>query len=161
MLKFYLTFDPKVTNVRTANKSLMRYYFKIGLFLYCKSIIKELLVQKILIMTISERIRHTRQQQKLSQLDLAEKAALSPKSLSRYELGTSIPPADSLKAIANALGVSADYLLDDETVQIKDKDLYKKFEAIQDMKDDETKKMILNFIDLAIRDFQARQAYAS
>jgi len=112
-------------------------------------------------MTISERIRHTRQQQKLSQLDLAQKANLSPKSLSRYELGTSIPPADSLKAIANALGVSADYLLDDEAVQIKDKELYKKFEAIQNMKNDDTKKMILSFIDLAIRDSKARQAYSS
>ncbi|MTI23641.1 helix-turn-helix domain-containing protein [Fulvivirga kasyanovii] len=35
----------------------------------------------------------------------------SLKSLSRYELGTSIPPANALKEIANALGVSADALL--------------------------------------------------
>ena len=112
-------------------------------------------------MTISECIRFTRQQQKLSQTELAEKANISSKSLSRYELGTSIPPADSLKAIANALGVSADYLLNDENIQVKDKDLFKKFEIIQKMDDDENKKMILRFIDLAIRDFKTRRTYAS
>jgi len=112
-------------------------------------------------MTIAERIRFTRQQQKLSQAELASKANISSKSLSRYELGTSIPPADNLKAIANALGVSADYLLSDDDVQVKDKELFKKFEAIQEMKDPEVKKMIVKFLDLAIRDDQARKAYAS
>ena len=42
-----------------------------------------------------------------------------------------------------------------------DKDLFKKFEIIQQMEDDETKKMILRFIDLAIRDFKTRKTYAS
>lgn len=112
-------------------------------------------------MTIAERIRFTRQQQKLSQTELAEKADISSKSLSRYELGTSIPPADSLKSIANALGVSADFLLDDDNIQVKDKDLFKKFEVIQRMDNDEIKKMVIQFIDLAIRDFNARKAYSS
>jgi len=111
-------------------------------------------------MTIAERIRFTRQQQKLAQNELAQKASISTKSLSRYELGTSIPSAENLKAIANALGVSADYLLDDEQIQIKDKELFKKFELIQQMEEGETKKMIKKFIDLAIRDYRAQQAYA-
>ena len=111
-------------------------------------------------MTIAERIRFTRQQQKLSQAELAAQAGISSKSLSRYELGTSIPPADNLMDIANALGVSADYLLNAEEVQVKDKDLFKKFEVIQSMEDTETKNMILKFLDLAIRDFNARKAYS-
>tara|TARA_B110000858_G_C17752355_1_gene450330 strand:+ start:1144 stop:1365 length:222 start_codon:yes stop_codon:yes gene_type:complete len=34
------------------------------------------------------------------------KSEVNLKSLSRYELGSSVPPADALKAIADALGVS-------------------------------------------------------
>ena len=63
---------------------------------------------------------------------------MNNKSLSRYELGSSIPPADALKNIADALGVSSDALLNDDTVAIKDKDLFKKFEAIQDMNEEES-----------------------
>jgi transcriptional regulator with XRE-family HTH domain len=48
------------------------------------------------------------------------------KSLSRYELGTSIPPAYALKSIADALEVSADALLSDNITSIKDKELFKK-----------------------------------
>ena len=111
-------------------------------------------------MTISERIRLIRQQKNISQNDLAKAAGINVKSLSRYELGASIPPADALKAIADALGVSADALLSDDTTQIKDTELFKKFEAIQDM-GGETKKMILNFLDLAIRDYKAKQVYTA
>ncbi len=109
-------------------------------------------------MTISERIRMIRQQKNISQNELAKAADINVKSLSRYELGSSIPPANALKAIADALGVSADALLSDDNPQIKDKELLKKFETIQDMGGD-TKKMIVNFLDLVIRDYKAKQAY--
>jgi len=111
-------------------------------------------------MTISERIRLTRQQKDMSQKALAEIADVNLKSLSRYELGTSIPPADIIKKLADALKVSTDTLLSDEKINIQDKDLLRKFEVIQDMKG-ETKKTVINLIDLAIRDFKAKQAYAS
>jgi len=109
-------------------------------------------------MTIAERIRLYRQQKGLSQAELAEKSQVNNKSLSRYELGSSIPPADALKNIADALGVSSDALLNDETVAIKDKELLKKFEAIQDMSE-EDKALVTRFLDLTIRDFNARKAY--
>lgn len=109
-------------------------------------------------MTIAERIRLYRQQKGLSQAELAEKSQVNNKSLSRYELGSSIPPADALKNIADALGVSSDALLNDETVSIKDKDLLKKFEAIQEM-NEEDKALVTRFLDLTIRDFNARKAY--
>ena len=41
----------------------------------------------------------------------------------------------------------------------EDKELIKKFETIQQM-DEETKKIITNFLDLTIRDFKAKQAYS-
>ena len=111
-------------------------------------------------MTISERIRLSRQQKNISQKDLAELADVNLKSLSRYELGTSIPPADVIKKLADALKVSTDTLLSDDRVEIQDVDLLKKFEVIQNMTG-ETKQTVINLIDLAIRDFKAKQAYAS
>jgi len=110
-------------------------------------------------MTISERIRLTRQQKKLSQADLADASGVNKKSLSRYELGTSVPPADALKAIADALGVSTDSLLSDDTGVIKDMELFQKFEVVQDIQGD-ARTVINNFLDMAIRDYMAKKAYA-
>lgn len=109
-------------------------------------------------MQIGLNIKKIRQQKGLSQAELAEKSQVDNKSLSRYELGSSIPPADALKNIADALGISSDALLNDETVSIKDKDLLKKFEAIQEM-NEEDKALVTRFLDLTIRDFNARKAY--
>ncbi len=110
-------------------------------------------------MTIAERIRLTRQQKTLSQKELADKSGVNIKSLSRYELDASIPPADALKLIANALGVSADYLLGDNAMTIKDKDLFKKFEVIQELKGD-SKKLVDDFLDMIIRDHTTKKTYA-
>lgn len=109
-------------------------------------------------MTIAERIRLYRQQKGFSQAELAEKSTVNNKSLSRYELGSSIPPADALKNIADALGISADSLLSDDATSIKDVELFKKFEVIQDMNDDD-KSIVLRFLDLTIRDYKTKQAY--
>lgn len=112
-------------------------------------------------MTIAERIRLIRQQKGLSQKELAEKAAVNLKSLSRYELGTSIPPADVLKDIADALDVTSDSLLEDSHSNTTiDKDLLRKMEIIQNL--DAKEKSVFNaFVDMMIRDFKAKQAYAS
>lgn len=109
-------------------------------------------------MTIAERIRLYRQQKGLSQAELAEKSTVNNKSLSRYELGSSVPPADALKNIADALGISADTLLSDDVTTIKDIELFKKFEVIQDM-NEQDKAIVLRFLDLTIRDYKTKQAY--
>lgn len=109
-------------------------------------------------MTISERIRLTRQQKKLSQVELAEKSGVNLKSLSRYELGTSIPPADVLKALADALDVSADALLTDNMTTVKDIELLRKFEVIQELSG-ESRTVVNSFLDMVIRDFKTKQAY--
>lgn len=80
------------------------------------------------------------------------------KSLSRYELGTSIPPADALKAIADALEVSADALLSDNLTILKDMELLRKFEVIQEVTG-EPRQVVIAFLDMVIRDFKTKQAY--
>ena len=110
-------------------------------------------------MTLGEKIKIARQQKKMSQIDLSKLAGTHQKNISKYEQNLVIPSAVVLKNIANALGVTADYLLNDENdVQIKDKELLRKFEAIQNM-NGETKKVVDTFLDLIIRDYKAKQAY--
>lgn len=101
-------------------------------------------------MTVAERIRLYKQQKELSQAELAEKSQVSKENLSRYESESSIPPADALKNIADALLISRGALLNDKTVSIKDKELLKKFEVIQDMSEEDIA-MVTRFHDLIQR----------
>ncbi len=45
----------------------------------------------------------------------------------------SILPNGALKSIANAIGVSIDALLNDDTITIKGKDFLKRFDVIENM----------------------------
>lgn len=112
--------------------------------------------------SLGEKIRTVRQKKGLSQIDLAKAADIYQKNISRYENGTTDPSASALKKIADALGVTADYLLSDtnEDIQIKDKDLLLKFHEVQNMTG-KAKETAIALIDLAIRDFKTSQAYAS
>ncbi|WP_149241134.1 hypothetical protein [Dyadobacter sp. 32] len=74
------------------------------------------------------------------------------KSLSRYEPGTSIAPADALQ-------VSADSLLADDVPTVKDLELVRKFEVIQELTG-ETRSVVNTFLDMVIRDFRTKKAYA-
>lgn len=64
--------------------------------------------------------------EKLSQTKLADKSGMNLKSLSRYELDTNI-------LLADALQVSADSLLTDDVGSVKDLELLRKFEVIQEL----------------------------
>jgi len=107
------------------------------------------------------RARRSRQQGKpfiIIRQSLQKNPEQITKAFPATNWGSSIPPADALKNIADALGVSSDALLNDNTIAIKDKDSLKKFEAIQDM-NEEDKALVTRFLDLIIRDFNARKAY--
>ena len=55
-----------------------------------------------------KRFRTTR---KLSQADVAEKLGIMPQAYYRYECGRAVPSVDVIMGIAEAYGVSVDYLL--------------------------------------------------
>jgi transcriptional regulator with XRE-family HTH domain len=112
------------------------------------------------IITIAERIRLTRQQKNISQGELAHLSDINTKSIPGYELSASILPADALKAIVDSLGVTMDYLVSDSNVQIKNTELFKKLEAVQNISGD-TRKVIVTFLDLAICDYKIKQAYSA
>ncbi len=62
-------------------------------------------------MEISESLKRFRQEQKLSQRQLAEKIGVPYQSYQTYEYGSSVPSAKVIVKIACAFDVSADYLL--------------------------------------------------
>lgn len=71
-------------------------------------------MQKIDYESIGLRIKHYRSNvKKMSQDELAEKVEMSRVFLSYIETGTKVPSLESIVAIANALGVSANDLLVD------------------------------------------------
>lgn len=62
------------------------------------------------------RLRMLRENADLSQAKLAELAEIHVTMIGRYERGTSSPTTESLFALSDALGVSADHLLDGSAV---------------------------------------------
>ena len=61
--------------------------------------------------TLGDRIRMHRARLRLSQTELGKRVGLSTNSMSALESGHVDPKASRLKAIAQVLGVSTDYLL--------------------------------------------------
>ena len=94
-------------------------------------------------MTLGEKIRLARNKKKMSQLDLSEKAGTHQKNISKYEKDMVIPSATTLKAIADALDVTTDYLLGNENTDvIKDTALLKQFKEVDSMPDKEKKSLM-------------------
>lgn len=56
------------------------------------------------------RLRAGRERAGLSQAELAEKAGFQPSAISHFETGRRAPSFDNLRALADALSVSTDYL---------------------------------------------------
>ena len=67
-------------------------------------------------MTLGEKIKEARKQCSLSQEQLAEKMAVSRSAVAKWEANNGLPDIDNLKALAQLLNVSIDYLLDDGEV---------------------------------------------
>lgn len=73
-------------------------------------------------MGFSEKIRRLREERRLSQADLAKDVGVTPQLISLLEKGQRDPSLKIIKKIANALGVTASYLISGES-RIKTIDL--------------------------------------
>jgi transcriptional regulator with XRE-family HTH domain len=103
---------------------------------------------------LGDRIKDLRRKKNLSQSELADKAGVSYAQIGRYETKGSQPPANTLKKIADALGVSPDFLIygaSDEKAKAKlsDADLINQFKAIEDL-DEEDRNVVKKLIDAFI-----------
>ena len=63
-------------------------------------------------MTLGEKIKEARKQCGLSQEQLAEKMTVSRSAVAKWEANNGLPDVENLKALAQLLNVSVDYLLD-------------------------------------------------
>jgi len=59
----------------------------------------------------SERLRAARELRNMSQTDLAKAAKLQPSAISHFETGRRSPSFANLKALADALKITTDYLI--------------------------------------------------
>lgn len=85
------------------------------------------------------------------QAELAALAGLHQNHIGRYERGESRPAADTLKRLAEALGVSSDYLLEGATdeaarARFEDREFLERFQEVQHLPD-EDKALVKSFLD--------------
>jgi transcriptional regulator with XRE-family HTH domain len=88
----------------------------------------------------AHRLRELRRQKDLSQTELADRVQVHSTHISRYERGLSRPSADTLKRLADVLGVSGDYLLEGATdeaakARFEDRELLRRFQEVQELPD--------------------------
>ena len=111
-------------------------------------------IRHIMNNTLGNRIKQLRKQLNMSQSELADKVGISYAQIGRYETKNTQPPAKTLTAIADALGVSPDFLIygpSDEKARTKlsDPELINQFKAIEEM-DEEDKNVVKKLIDAFI-----------
>jgi transcriptional regulator with XRE-family HTH domain len=99
-----------------------------------------------------------RKKKKLSQADLGKVIGTSGDVIGRYERGDIIPSIEVVAKIADALEISVDYLIGKTNMEL-DKDAVKRLEDISALPE-QNKNFVINLIDMALRDFKAKQAYA-
>ncbi|MCJ7932446.1 MAG: helix-turn-helix transcriptional regulator [Chryseobacterium sp.] len=101
-------------------------------------------------MAFSDRLAFARKQKKIKQSDLGKTIGTSRDIIRKYERGENVPSTDVATKIANALGVTLDYLVKDGEYEQIDNDTLKKLKAIQEL-DSDTKAHIFATIDAFIK----------
>jgi transcriptional regulator with XRE-family HTH domain len=109
-------------------------------------------------MTIGEHIMLLRKQKGLSQADLGKAIGTSGDIVGRYERNIMSPSIEVIIKMADALDVSIDYLVGKTNLQL-DKSTLDRLEDIGKLNDD-ARQYIFNHLDLMIRDFKTKKAYA-
>jgi transcriptional regulator with XRE-family HTH domain len=110
-------------------------------------------------MNTSKIITDLRNSKGWSQTDLSEKSGVSRVMIGKYERNEAVPSLDAAKKIADALGVSLDYLVGEGVNSNFDKQTLERIKILQLLEPDK-KKTLFDLIDTYIRDFKTRQAYS-
>ena len=98
-----------------------------------------------------QRLKELRLKKNLSQTDLGGMVGVHYTHIGRYERGLSIPKTETLRGLAEALGVTTDYLFEgkiDEVAKsrLEDRDLLQMFKEVEKLTDDD-KSVIKKLID--------------
>ena len=98
-----------------------------------------------------QRLRKLRRQKNLSQTKLGELTDLHYTHIGRYERGLSRPSSNTLRKLAEVLGVTTDYLIEGDTdevakAKLEDRELLYQFQEIEKLPDDD-KAVVKKFLD--------------
>jgi transcriptional regulator with XRE-family HTH domain len=104
-------------------------------------------------------IEELRKKKSWSQTELASMANVSRVMVGKYERGEAIPSVEAAKDIADAFGVSLDYLVGEGVNATFDKKTVQRLQDIQNL-DETTQEMLFRLIDTIVRDTKAKRAYS-
>ena len=112
----------------------------------------------------AQRLRELRKQKDLSQTELGERVGVHYTHIGRYERGVSRPGADTLKRLADALGVSGDYLLEGAVeeaarARFEDRELLRQFQEVEKLPE-EDKVVVKRFLDAFLTKRQLQELAA-
>jgi transcriptional regulator with XRE-family HTH domain len=113
-------------------------------------------VNHIWAVNFPEHLTALRKQKGLTQQQLADLVGVHVVQVRRYEGGTSQPTLDVIRAMALALGISADELLFDKDERGPSDDLKLQFEAVSRF-DPEAKKVVQQVLESMILQQEARR----
>ena len=99
-----------------------------------------------------------REQKGWSQTDLANSSEVSRVMIGKYERGEASPSIEAAKKIADAFGVSLDYLVGEGMNATFDKKTLQRLKDLEDL-DDTKKQTLFDLIDTYIRDAKTRKTY--
>lgn len=110
-------------------------------------------------MDFGDNVMLIRKKKGLSQAALGKAIGTSGDVIGRYERGDIKPSIEVVVKIADALEVSVDFLIGKTDLQL-DKEAVQRLVDISKLPS-ENKNYVLELIDMALRDFKAKKAYAS
>lgn len=114
---------------------------------------------------LADRIVLLRKQAGLTQIELADKIGVSKSQYIRYETKDVQPPANIINKVADALGTSVDFLISGDKTEkakasLKNSELIQRFKEVDSLPEDE-QGVLIKIISAYVRDYRAKQAYAS
>lgn len=107
-------------------------------------------------MSFSERFIQLRKQQDLTQQEMADAIGIHVTQVKRYEAGSAQPSLEIIKKIATTFNVTTDVLIFEEGERQLRDDLQLKFEAVQQMSEDD-QRAIKSLLDGMILKHRAQQ----
>ncbi len=116
---------------------------------------------KVTKMTLGEKILRLRKEKKWSQKKLAGIIGTSGPVFGRYERDEITPSVEVAKKMAEAFGVTLDYLVDETgtVAEVTDREMLNRITEIDHL-DREDKNTILRVVDSLLRDAKTKKAYS-
>jgi len=106
--------------------------------------------KKEVFMTFSDKLSFVRKQKKIKQSDLGKMVGTSGDIIGKYERGENTPSIEVASKIADALGVTLDYLVKDGEYEQIDQETLKRLKEIQNMSN-ENKSHVFALLDAFIK----------